>query len=66
MAKPLTERFFIPKEVKVMGRWSVEDVTVEDPSLKPYINLDARILPTATEGTPRSPLERPTSTSLSA
>ncbi|ASJ02298.1 30S ribosomal protein S7 [Thermococcus profundus] len=45
MAKPLTERFFIPKEVKVMGRWSVEDVTVEDPSLRPYINLDARILP---------------------
>lgn len=50
MAKPLTERFFIPKEVKVMGRWSVEDVTVEDPSLKPYINLDARILPPHSHG----------------
>ncbi|AJC71072.1 MAG: 30S ribosomal protein S7 [Thermococcus sp.] len=45
MAKPLTERFFIPKEPKVMGRWSVEDVVVNDPSLRPYINLEARILP---------------------
>ncbi|WP_297418362.1 30S ribosomal protein S7 [Thermococcus sp.] len=45
MSKALTERFFIPDEPKVMGRWSVEDVTVNDPSLKPYINLDARILP---------------------
>jgi len=45
MSKALTERFYIPKEPKVMGRWSVEDVTVNDPSLRPYINLDARILP---------------------
>ncbi|ASJ10105.1 30S ribosomal protein S7 [Thermococcus sp. P6] len=45
MAKPLTERFYQPRELKVMGRWSTEDVTVNDPSLKPYINLDTRILP---------------------
>jgi len=45
MAKVITERFYQPKELKVMGRWSVEDVEVSDPSLKPYINLDARILP---------------------
>jgi small subunit ribosomal protein S7 len=45
MAKAITERFYQPKELKVMGRWSVEDVEVTDPSLKPYINLDARILP---------------------
>ncbi len=45
MAKALTERFYIPKEPKVMGRWSVEDVTVNDPSLRPYINLEPRILP---------------------
>jgi len=45
MAKAIGERFYQPKELKVFGRWSVEDVTVNDPSLKPYINLDARILP---------------------
>jgi len=45
MSKALTERFYQPREIKVMGRWSVEDVTVNDPSLRPYINLDARILP---------------------
>jgi small subunit ribosomal protein S7 len=45
MAKAITERFYQPKELKVMGRWSVEDVEVADPSLKPYITLDARILP---------------------
>ncbi|ACJ15708.1 ribosomal protein S7 [Thermococcus onnurineus NA1] len=45
MAKPLTERFYQPKELKVMGRWSVEDVVVNDPSLRPYINLEPRILP---------------------
>ncbi|WP_175058957.1 30S ribosomal protein S7 [Thermococcus sp. 2319x1] len=45
MAKPLEERFFIPKDLKVFGRWSVEEVVVEDPSLRPYINLEPRILP---------------------
>ncbi len=45
MAKPFAERFYQPKELKVFGRWSVEDVVVEDPSLRPYINLDPRILP---------------------
>jgi len=45
MAEAVKERFFQPKEPKVMGRWSVEDVVVNDPSLRPYINLDARILP---------------------
>ncbi|ANF22991.1 30S ribosomal protein S7 [Thermococcus piezophilus] len=45
MAKPLTGRFYQPKELKVMGRWSVEDVVVNDPSLRPYINLEPRILP---------------------
>ncbi|QDA30950.1 30S ribosomal protein S7 [Thermococcus indicus] len=45
MAKAITERFYQPKELKVMGRWSVEDVVVNDPSLRPYINLEPRILP---------------------
>ena len=45
MAKSLQERFYQPKELKVFGRWSVEDVVVEDPSLRPYINLEPRILP---------------------
>ena len=45
MAKSLEERFFIPKDLKVFGRWSVEEVVVEDPSLRPYINLEPRILP---------------------
>ncbi|MDV3103134.1 30S ribosomal protein S7 [Thermococcus waiotapuensis] len=45
MAKALTERFYLPKELKVMGRWSVEDVVVNDVSLKPYINLEPRLLP---------------------
>lgn len=45
MAKPLQERFFIPKDLKVFGKWSTEDVVVNDPSLKPYINLEPRLLP---------------------
>ncbi|RLF87698.1 30S ribosomal protein S7 [Thermococci archaeon] len=45
MAKPLEERFFVPRDLKVFGRWSVEEVVVEDPSLRPYINLEPRILP---------------------
>ena len=45
MARSLQERFYQPKELKVFGRWSVEDVIVEDPSLRPYINLEPRILP---------------------
>jgi len=45
MAKSLEERFFVPKDLKVFGRWSVEEVVVEDPSLRPYINLEPRILP---------------------
>ncbi len=45
MAKSLQERFYQPKDLKVFGRWSVEDVVVEDPSLRPYINLEPRILP---------------------
>ncbi|WP_461862948.1 30S ribosomal protein S7 [Thermococcus sp.] len=45
MAKSLQERFYQPKELKVFGRWSVEDVVVEDPSLRPYISLEPRILP---------------------
>ncbi|ASJ16445.1 30S ribosomal protein S7 [Thermococcus chitonophagus] len=45
MAKPLSERFFIPNEIRVMGRWSTEDVEVRDPSLRPYINLEPRLLP---------------------
>lgn len=45
MAKSLQERFYQPKELKVFGRWSVEDVVVDDPSLRPYINLEPRILP---------------------
>lgn len=43
MVKLFIERFFILKEVKVMGRWSVEDVIVEDLLFKFYINFDVRI-----------------------
>ncbi len=39
------KRFYQPKEVKVFGRWSVEDVEIKDPSLKPYISLTPIILP---------------------
>jgi len=45
MAKALQERFFIPKDLKVFGKWSTDDVVVNDPSLKPYINLEPRLLP---------------------
>lgn len=45
MAKSLQERFFIPKDLKVFGKWSTDDVVVNDPSLKPYINLEPRLLP---------------------
>ncbi|NPA47645.1 MAG: 30S ribosomal protein S7 [Thermococci archaeon] len=45
MKDGMQERFFQPKELKVFGRWSTEDVEVSDPSLRPYINLDARLLP---------------------
>ncbi len=32
-------------EIKVFGRWSVEGVTVNDPSLSPYISLKPMIVP---------------------
>ncbi len=41
----MQERFFQPKELKVFGRWSTDDVEVSDPSLRPYINLEPRLLP---------------------
>ncbi|WP_048165908.1 30S ribosomal protein S7 [Palaeococcus pacificus] len=41
----IERRFYQPKEIKVFGRWSVEDVEVSDPSLKPYITLKPVLLP---------------------
>ncbi|WP_048148934.1 30S ribosomal protein S7 [Palaeococcus ferrophilus] len=41
----IQKRFYQPKEVKLFGRWSVEEVEVSDPSLKPYINLKPIIVP---------------------
>ena len=32
-------------KIKVFGKWSVEGITVEDPGLKRYINLNPRIVP---------------------
>ncbi len=32
-------------QIKVFNRWDVEGIKVDDPGLKPYITLDARIVP---------------------
>ncbi len=45
MKDSIQERFFQPKELKVFGKWSTEDVEISDPSLRPYINLEPRLLP---------------------
>lgn len=33
------------EEIKVFNRWSVKDITVEDPGLVNYINLEPKIVP---------------------
>jgi len=33
------------EDIKVFNRWSVEGITVQDPGLKRYINLDPKIVP---------------------
>ncbi len=33
------------EDIKVFNRWSVKEITVQDPGLKRYINLEPRIIP---------------------
>jgi len=41
---PLKNRYKM-QDIKVFNRWGVEGITIQDPGLKRYINLEPRIIP---------------------
>lgn len=44
LKSPLKNRYKM-EDIKVFNRWSVKGITVQDPGLKRYINLEPKIIP---------------------